>query len=155
MMTVNIGPSIETIKRVNSNAIYMVDPTFMKYANGIINEAGEFSEILKNALYYNTKIDYDHVDEELGDLSYFIILACMHRALMLGISVEDVFQLVLDKNVEKLKVRFPGGFSIVEARESGRNREAERDAMTAASSSKPEPEDIGVRKDGQKTQQDG
>ena len=139
---------VDSINRVNSCSITMVDPMFMKYAMGLADEGGEFIDMLKNSLYYGEKVDYDHVMEELGDVMYFVMLGCMHIAELWtkeytddAYTPERVLNMVVLKNVEKLKARFPHGFNAILARPENRDLEAEKKAM-AAPSSQPDLEDL-------------
>jgi len=126
---------IESINRVNSNRITMVPPFFMKYAMGLADEGGEFIDMLKNALYYGVDVDYDHVAEELGDTLYFVMLGCMHLALISEdcgevSTPEEEFYRIMQMNIDKLKARFPHGFDAKAAQPANRNLEAEKKAMT-------------------------
>ena len=70
---------------------------------GISTEAGEFLDVLKKHIFYGKEIDYVNLSEELGDALFYIAL-CMD---VLGISFEDV----MEKNIEKLKARYPEKFT--------------------------------------------
>ncbi len=117
------------IKRCNCDKIHMVPPAFMHAVIGIGDEVGELTEILKRALYYGDKIDNDHLLEEYGDLMYYIMLDCMRIADVEKVQADQVFSAVFYKNIAKLEARYKKGFTEGEATESGRDREAERDAM--------------------------
>ncbi len=140
MVNEHIQEFIKNIERCNCDKIHMVPPAFMHAVIGMTDEMGELSEILKRALYYGDRIDNDHILEELGDMMFYIMLECMRQAAVRGMLVSEVFQRVLDGNVSKLKKRFPEGFSEAKATESGRDREAERQAMN-----KPELEKLQAK----------
>jgi len=70
---------------------------------GISTEAGELLDALKKHIFYGKKLDYVNISEELGDILYYISI-CMN---VLGISFEEV----MEKNIEKLKARYPEKFT--------------------------------------------
>lgn len=68
-------------------------------ANG---ELGEVTDILKKHLYQGHRIDKQHLAEEIGDTLFYIVNLCT----VYNLDVEDILQ----KNVDKLRKRFPNGF---------------------------------------------
>ena len=70
---------------------------------GISTEAGELLDALKKHIFYGKKLDYVNLSEELGDILYYVSI-CMN---VLGISFEEV----MEKNIEKLKARYPEKFT--------------------------------------------
>ncbi len=124
---------IENIKRCNCDKIHMVPPKFMHAAIGMADEIGEIIEVLKRALYYGDKIDNSHLMEEYGDMMFYIMLDCTRISEEMGGTDDDggigVLHEIFKRNIAKLKSRYPEGFSEAKATESGRDREAERDAM--------------------------
>lgn len=77
---------------------------------GISGEAGEVSDMIKKYLYQGHKLDHTHLLEELGDVLWYIA----EIADAAGFSLEDVARW----NIEKLKERYPDGFT----REASVNR---------------------------------
>lgn len=71
-------------------------------ADGICTEAGEFKDVLKKWKYYGKEIDGINLLEELGDLCYYIGLACDE----LGVT----FDYIQKTNIEKLQKRYPEKF---------------------------------------------
>lgn len=69
---------------------------------GLTSEAGEVAGILQKE-YQGHKFDKEHMKKELGDCLWMIAEAC--EALDLSMEV------VMIANIEKLKARFPDGFS--------------------------------------------
>lgn len=71
-------------------------------ALGLTGEAGEVADLVKKANYQGHILDKDAIMKELGDVAWYIALACQG----LGVTMQDVFQM----NVDKLKKRYPDGF---------------------------------------------
>lgn len=70
---------------------------------GMTTEAGEFIDVLKKYAFYGKPIDKANLVEELGDLMWYIGIACS----VLGVSVEKVMEL----NIGKLRKRYPEKFT--------------------------------------------
>jgi NTP pyrophosphatase (non-canonical NTP hydrolase) len=71
---------------------------------GMSAEGGEFLEIVKKMIFQGKPFNQDnreHMIIELGDLMWYVAQACM----ALDISFEEV----LERNVNKLEKRYPGG----------------------------------------------
>ena len=81
-------------------------------ALGMCGEAGEFADLVKKRMFQGHKLDFDHLKKELGDVCWYIVLACTS----LGFDLGDVMQ----TNIDKLKARYPEGFSV----EKSEHREA-------------------------------
>ena len=69
---------------------------------GLASEAGEVAGIFQKS-YQGHPVDLEHVKKELGDILWFVAETCT----ALGFSMSDVAQM----NIDKLKARFPDGFS--------------------------------------------
>lgn len=69
---------------------------------GLNGEAGEAIDILKKYLFHGHPLDKDHLAKELGDTAWYLAVS----ADALGVELEDVFQM----NIDKLKARYPDGF---------------------------------------------
>lgn len=67
---------------------------------GISGEAGELLDALKKHWVYNKPLDLANVEEELGDLFFYMTL------LMCQLGITE--QQVLDRNARKLEKRYPG-----------------------------------------------
>jgi len=74
-------------------------PSIEHAAMGIVTEAGEIMDVIKKTKIYGAKMDKTNLVEELGDLMWYA--AVMANAL--GTSFEKIW----DKNIRKLKARFP------------------------------------------------
>ena len=71
-------------------------------AMGLSGEAGECTDIIKKHLFHGHALDVEHLAKELGDVAWYLAVS----ADALGISLEDIFQMTIDK----LKARYPDGF---------------------------------------------
>jgi len=72
-------------------------------AMGLCGEAVECADLLKKHLYHGHPLVRDEASKELGDVLWYIALACDR----LGFAMGDV----ANANVEKLRKRYPDGFS--------------------------------------------
>lgn len=90
-------------------------------AMGITTEAGELLDALKKAIFYGKPLDVVNLKEELGDLMWYIAIAC-HS---LSISIEQVCNM----NIAKLRARYPEKFTSHDAVNRDTNKEIQ--AMTA------------------------
>ena len=75
-------------------------------ALGLLTEAGEVGTTVKRHVIYNKELTQDmrqNLAEELGDLAWYMALACE----TLGLSLGDVLQ----ENIEKLQARYPNAYS--------------------------------------------
>lgn len=67
-------------------------------ALGLSTEANEFADQLKKHLIYGKELDKTNLIEELGDICWFLALACDE----LGVSFEKIQEI----NIAKLKARY-------------------------------------------------
>ena len=74
------------------------------YCLGIISEVGELAGHLKHVLYHDWKLDRNNVKEEIGDALWYLTAL----ASTMGFSLDDIMK----HNIEKLKERYPNGFSM-------------------------------------------
>ena len=86
---------------------------------GMQTESAEFTDMIKKCLIYGKPIDEVNLLEELGDIAWYMNLALNK----LGYTWVDMF----DRNIAKLKVRFPDKFTPEKA--LTRDLEAERKAL--------------------------
>lgn len=70
---------------------------------GISTESGELADAYKKFLIYGKSLDFENINEECGDLLWYICLALK----AIGVSLEDC----MEHNVEKLKIRYPEKFT--------------------------------------------
>ncbi len=69
---------------------------------GITGEAGEVADLIKKHLYQGHELDKNYLAHELGDVVWYVALACE----TIGYNLEDVLRM----NIEKLWMRYPDGF---------------------------------------------
>ena len=74
---------------------------------GLSGEVGELLDMIKKWIFHKTPMDVDRLEKELGDVCWYIALFC-HST---GINWEEV----LEKNIAKLKARYPEGFDTEKA----------------------------------------
>lgn len=72
-------------------------------ALGMVTEASEFADILKKGLFYGREIDLVHAKKELGDILWYIAIACD--------VFETSFEELFDINITKLRNRYPDKFT--------------------------------------------
>ncbi len=70
---------------------------------GITGESGEVADMIKKHLHHGHELDKEHLKKELGDVLWYVALGCT----VAGFSMTEVMQL----NIDKLKARYPEGFS--------------------------------------------
>ena len=70
---------------------------------GLCGESGEAIDIVKKHLAQGHELDREGLIKELGDVAWYLA----ETATALEVSLEDVLQ----GNIDKLKKRYPNGFS--------------------------------------------
>lgn len=70
---------------------------------GLCGESGEVIDIVKKHLAQGHELDKEKIVKELGDVAWYLA----EIATVLDVELEDV----LTQNIEKLKARYPEGFS--------------------------------------------
>lgn len=81
------------------------------YGLGITGEAGEVADLIKKAVFHGHDIPVKDLKKELGDVLWYV----SQLARVNGLSLENI----AIANIEKLKKRYPDGFS----QEASINRE--------------------------------
>lgn len=76
-------------------------------AMGMCTEAGEFQDMLKRFFFYHKELDVINLIEELGDMLWYVGLACD----VLEVTLEEV----MTRNINKLRERYPEKFDEVKA----------------------------------------
>ena len=72
-------------------------------ALGLCGESGEVADLVKKHRFQGHDLDLDHVAKELGDIAWYLAVG----AYAIGYDLEKILQM----NVDKLKARYPNGFS--------------------------------------------
>lgn len=70
---------------------------------GLCGESGEAIDIVKKWLAQGHELDREKLAKELGDIAWYLA----ETAAAIDLPLEDVFQ----ANIDKLKKRYPEGFS--------------------------------------------
>ncbi len=86
---------------------------------GVASEAGELLSPLKAHIFYGRELDKVHLKEEMGDIFWFLAIACN----ALDLDFEDVWE----ANIAKLKARYGEKFS--EHCANNRNLKKERKVL--------------------------
>ncbi|MFC2948557.1 nucleoside triphosphate pyrophosphohydrolase family protein [Virgibacillus sediminis] len=75
----------------------------INFSMGLSGESGEFTDHIKKVVFQGHPLSYSDAEEELGDILYYLARA----ADALGLTLEEVAQ----TNINKLKKRYPNGFT--------------------------------------------
>lgn len=79
------------------------DKSLINGALGLTGESGEVADVVKKYVFHGHELDKESLKKELGDVLWY--LACCASAL--DVDLDEIGQL----NIEKLKNRYPNGFS--------------------------------------------
>jgi NTP pyrophosphatase (non-canonical NTP hydrolase) len=84
---------------------------------GMVTESAELADVFKKNIAYGKEIDWVNVQEEIGDLMWYVVNFCRVR----GWSLEKILQ----TNIDKLASRYPNKFTQEDAinRNLGKERE--------------------------------
>lgn len=93
----------EVIRNLNPQHVPSERDVINLGAMGLAGEAGEVADLVKKHLFHQVPLDRDKLIKELGDVRWYFEVLC-HAA---GTTIEEVEKL----NVEKLRKRFPNGFT--------------------------------------------
>lgn len=84
--------------------IYGHDPgELLNGALGLTGEAGEVADHIKKAIFHGHSLDFTDLVNELGDVCWYLALLCH--------AIDVPLEEVMSRNIEKLKKRYPEGFS--------------------------------------------
>ncbi len=70
---------------------------------GLCGESGEVIDLVKKHISHGHELNRERLIDELGDVAWYIA----RIADVLGVELEDI----LEHNIEKLRKRYPDGFS--------------------------------------------
>jgi NTP pyrophosphatase (non-canonical NTP hydrolase) len=82
---------------------------------GMSTEVGEFTDVLKKTVFYGKELDMVNLSEEIGDLMWYVALAC--NALKLDL------EQIMETNIAKLTARYPDKFT----EDSALNRDLDKE----------------------------
>lgn len=71
--------------------------------HGLASEVGEIADAIKKHIVYGQPLDVDNLEEEVGDLLWYIALLCYSNAFSL--------ETVMIRNIVKLAKRYPDKFT--------------------------------------------
>lgn len=74
---------------------------------GLSGEVGELNDMIKKWIFHEKPFDEEHAKKELGDVMWYVAMMC-HS---FGWDLDEIMQM----NVDKLKARYPKGFSVERA----------------------------------------
>lgn len=92
----------ERLAIVTSNKDLTKEQQLANAVMGLNGEIGEVTDIIKKHLYQGHKLDTEHIQEELGDILWYLALLTNE----LNIDLDQIKQ----DNIDKLRARFPEGF---------------------------------------------
>ena len=72
-------------------------------ALGLCGESGEVADLVKKHRFQGHDLDIEHIAKELGDIAWYLAVG----AYSIGYNLEEILKM----NVDKLKARYPNGFS--------------------------------------------
>jgi NTP pyrophosphatase (non-canonical NTP hydrolase) len=84
------NPSLDARQRLTNGAL------------GLAGESGEAADLIKKHLFHGHALEEEKLKKELGDVLWYVALL----ADALGLGLEEVAQ----RNVDKLRARYPEGF---------------------------------------------
>jgi NTP pyrophosphatase (non-canonical NTP hydrolase) len=80
-----------------------IEEAFINYTFGLVGESAEYMDHIKKFIFHGHDFDYNYTKEELGDVLHYLA----GLATLSGFGLEEIAQ----GNIEKLKRRYPNGFS--------------------------------------------
>lgn len=75
----------------------------MNAALGLCGESGEVADIVKKFRFQGHDLDFEHIAKELGDIAWYLAVGAY--------AIDYDLETILQMNVDKLKSRYPDGFS--------------------------------------------
>lgn len=71
---------------------------------GLSGEVGELNDMIKKWIFHEKPLDEEHAKREMGDVLWYVAMMCES----FGWDLDEIMQM----NVDKLKARYPQGFSV-------------------------------------------
>lgn len=107
---------VENAKRTESPNFFQPNPRILHAAMGCVTESAEMMDALKKQMYYGRDLDITNVQEESGDLLWYLAL--------LFDELGTDFETEMERVIAKLKARFPDKFE--EGKAFNRDLDTER-----------------------------
>ena len=92
------------IKRLSVHSTFNLNHA----CQGMQTEAGEATDIMKRHIHYGKDIDYVHLQEEIGDLLWYIALAIREIAKHKKCSFASIMRMNIHKLYKRYKEKFNG-----------------------------------------------
>lgn len=95
-----------SINEYQKLAMRTANPECINLSNvglGIAGEAGEVADLIKKHLHHGHELPREEMIKELGDVAWYLALGCT--------AIDVDMETVLQRNIDKLKARYPEGFS--------------------------------------------
>lgn len=109
----------KNVKRTESPSISTVNNRILHGAIGIGTEAGKVLDAVKKSMFYGRALNTENILEELGDLLWYM-------GLIAG-EIGVTFEQLMDRNIAKLRARYPEQFT--QADDVGRDYQKEAEAV--------------------------
>lgn len=93
----------QELAMVTKNNKLSLSEQILNAALGLTGEAGEVADMVKKWKFQGHQFDSKDIAKELGDICWYIAL----MSDSIGLSFNEI----LEMNIEKLKKRYPEGFS--------------------------------------------
>jgi NTP pyrophosphatase (non-canonical NTP hydrolase) len=94
-------------RTLNPDANYTQESRLTLASLGLAGESGEVVDIIKKHLFHGKPFDREKLILELGDVRWYL----ESFAFILNVSMEEIEE----KNIAKLRARFPSGFNSTDA----------------------------------------
>lgn len=78
---------------------------------GLTGESGEVAEMLKKVIFHRHELDKEKLTKELGDVLWYLS--------MLALQYDIPLTTIMEKNIEKLRARYPEGFKLANTHHEG------------------------------------
>ena len=107
MKTNDGGATNRVVRVIDNSSEYVNVGELLNGCLGLSGEIGEFNDMIKKWIFHERQLDIEHTKKELGDILWYIAIIC-HS---FGWQMDDILQM----NIDKLKARYPDGFSVVKS----------------------------------------
>lgn len=94
----------ETMRTASCEMNTNINPLLLNGVMGLNGEAGEALDIVKKYIFQGHPLNREHIAKELSDCAWYLAVA----AEGCGYTLEEI----INMNVEKLRKRYPDGFSV-------------------------------------------